>query len=317
MHPQHRETARCRRILGQPRTAANVWIADDRSVASPRRPWPRPVWDRAAGSPHRAQWRAPSQPHPSPVSDSNDSLRSCRGRRAGRGKCRFDCWDRHRKRHDWILTIDAAPVQFIHAGSEHDQERRSGSRTCARRLPVGVRLYHFAAGAYATRGAAARDVGALAVAPELTDGGHRGQHSSRICRSRKAAPGDSLQLRLEDQTMPSQHEEFDLDVRLQGMPAAKSLQAETEDQECNTRVSTCDATCDDANECAPDFSLAVTCNTCSPTCGGEGGTFCEETCGDVQTCPAHTCGVDCITDTCPEARCGLQYKRNLQSPGMP
>ncbi len=117
--------------------------------------------------------------------------------------------------------------------------------------------------------------------------------------------------------MPSQHEEFDLDVRLQGMPAAKSLQADTEQEECNTRVSTCDATCDDANECAPDFSLAVTCNTCSPTCGGEGGTFCEETCGDVQTCPAHTCGVDCITDTCPDATCGCNTSETCSHVACP
>jgi hypothetical protein len=88
--------------------------------------------------------------------------------------------------------------------------------------------------------------------------------------------------------MPSQHEEFDLDVRLQGVPAGLSLQAETENQECNTRVDTCDATCDKETECAPDFSLAVTCDV-----------SCEETCGNAQTCPVDTCGVECITVTCP------------------
>src|SRR4051794_207221 len=102
--------------------------------------------------------------------------------------------------------------------------------------------------------------------------------------------------------MPTPHDEFDLDVRLQGVPVRVTALADTEQEECNTRVSTCDSTCDDSDKCAPDHTLEQTCNTCDQTCGGEGGTFCEETCGQVQTCPAHTCGTDCITDTC--ATCG-------------
>ena len=105
--------------------------------------------------------------------------------------------------------------------------------------------------------------------------------------------------------MSNPYDEFDLDVRLHGIPVKIIAQADTEQEECNTLVSTCgESTCDDANECAGDFTLAQTCNTCSQTCGGEGGTFCEETCGDAKTCPAFTCGMECITSTCPEAGCG-------------
>jgi hypothetical protein len=90
--------------------------------------------------------------------------------------------------------------------------------------------------------------------------------------------------------MPHQHEEFDLDVRLHGMPVRQRAQADTEGEDCTfegcpepTDPHTCDG-------------LANTCNTCEQTCGGEGGTFCEETCGDVQTCP--TCGEVCQTQGC-------------------
>ena len=92
--------------------------------------------------------------------------------------------------------------------------------------------------------------------------------------------------------MPAEHDEFDLDVRLHGMPLGQSLQAETHEEACNTLRSFCE--CDDTSHETCD-GLAVTCNTCHATCGGEGGTFCEETCGEVQTCP--TCDI-CHTQGC-------------------
>jgi hypothetical protein len=57
-------------------------------------------------------------------------------------------------------------------------------------------------------------------------------------------------------------EEFDLDVRLHGMSVERGLQADTEKEECGRRT--------DENTCD---GVALTCNTCTPTCGGD--TQCE------------------------------------------
>jgi hypothetical protein len=91
-------------------------------------------------------------------------------------------------------------------------------------------------------------------------------------------------------SMPYQHEEFDLDVRLHGIPVRHRAQADTEGEDCTldecpepTDPHTCDG-------------LAQTCNTCDNTC--QGHTFCDEdTCGQLQTCPP-TCQAICDTQGC-------------------
>jgi hypothetical protein len=86
-------------------------------------------------------------------------------------------------------------------------------------------------------------------------------------------------------------EEFDLDVRLHGTSVERNLQADTEKEECARRT--------DENTCD---GVAVTCNTCTPTCGGD--TQCEsarmpditqmETCcpGTNETCDQQVCHVE-------------------------
>jgi hypothetical protein len=85
-------------------------------------------------------------------------------------------------------------------------------------------------------------------------------------------------------------DEFDLDIRLHGMPAGHFLQGETDNRDC------------------PDFTLAVTCNTCEASCGGT----CEETCGDQATCPLPTCELACQTNTCEEQSCGCDTNTCIQ-----
>ena len=97
--------------------------------------------------------------------------------------------------------------------------------------------------------------------------------------------------RLKATTMLNQHEEFDLDVRLHGMPVRRRAQADTEGEDCTldecpgpTEPHTCDG-------------LANTCNTCEDTC--QGHTFCEEdTCGQLQTCPPTCQGFVCESQGC-------------------
>lgn len=109
--------------------------------------------------------------------------------------------------------------------------------------------------------------------------------------------------------MPSEHDEFDLDVRLHGIPVTLWSQEETREEACNSLRSFCE--CDDTSAETCD-GLAVTCNTCHQTCGGEGGTFCEDTCGgpdltcrtcECQTlvgCPTHGCNT---VETCDQKLC--------------
>ena len=90
-------------------------------------------------------------------------------------------------------------------------------------------------------------------------------------------------------------EEFDLDVRLHGTPLRPRAQANTEGEDCTAED------CPEPTDPHTCDGLANTCNTCNQTCGGEGGTFCEETCGEVQTCP--TCGLACQTHGCHTHGC--------------
>jgi len=129
--------------------------------------------------------------------------------------------------------------------------------------------------------------------------------------------------------MSSQFDEFDLDVRFHPDSVMGSLSAGPPAEIHFTRV-TCQAACEkefktDPPECVnqpvktvgpgcvvhiPPTVEATCPNTCRP---GECnikipptaiGHTCEDTCAPRQTCPAHTCGLDCETDTCPDATCG-------------
>lgn len=98
-------------------------------------------------------------------------------------------------------------------------------------------------------------------------------------------------------------EEFDLDVRLHGVPAPQRAQANTEGEDCTAED------CPEPTEPHTCDGLVHTCNSCEDTC--EGPTFCGDTCDPAQTCrscdcqtlvgcPTHGCRTD---ETCDQLLC--------------
>lgn len=95
-------------------------------------------------------------------------------------------------------------------------------------------------------------------------------------------------------------DEFDLDIRFDETPiptggSGVRINAAVTGINCQVLDPTLvEATCE--NTC-------VECNIhVQPTLAFE--KTCQDTCVGHQTCPVHTCGLDCETDTCPDATCG-------------
>jgi hypothetical protein len=96
----------------------------------------------------------------------------------------------------------------------------------------------------------------------------------------RMAHADS-QLRMENRTMSSPHDEFDLDVRFSGSADG-------------------------------EFSQLWGENTLRPAVEAMGVETLDDTCGQQATCPAHTCELACQTQTCPEQTCGCNTDTCVQ-----
>jgi len=101
--------------------------------------------------------------------------------------------------------------------------------------------------------------------------------------------------------MSSQFDDFDLDIRFYVDPTAQ-------DQPAIQFADTSPAVCQVVQTvlgCQPPpvQTLGLDCEiVIQPTVLA--AHTCEQTCAPQRTCPANTCGPDCITDTCPADTCG-------------
>jgi hypothetical protein len=119
--------------------------------------------------------------------------------------------------------------------------------------------------------------------------------------------------------MSNHYDDFDLDVRLSGVPHRLVSLEKTEDKECTNDFTCIEADCIRRTEAETCDGLAHTCNSCEESCFGT----CDDTCEGQVTCPVNTCAVTCITVTCPEQSCGcntvetcdLQICHGLESQG--